>query len=160
GQVRNDEVGKAHGTLPSGGFWRAEGVATIRQFGEAASDADNARGQVDVIAPQRGQLAPSQTGEHGPQDKRTGPGGDGVGQREYLVDREHWPFRRFLLSGTFDAAWVAADNPVVHGGAHYGFKQPVRFGGGHRVRSGVHEALVPAADVGRGDVSNGSGPEP
>ena len=72
-QLRHQLGGERDGTAPGPGFRRLRPQASLVRLGQGLDDADLARGQVDVLAPEPGQLTPSQVRERGQQDQRPVP---------------------------------------------------------------------------------------
>lgn len=112
-EIRRDEIGERDDAAARTRLGRAERVAATGRVVDLAGNADGAGVQVDVVRSERGELGAAKAGEGGEQDQRAVAGADGISQGVDLGDGEHGTFGRVLVASVFDAAWVAADQPVV-----------------------------------------------
>src|ERR1039458_5565051 len=113
---RNDHVGNRDYPPACLRLGRPEFDPSSAYLGQLPFNPHGARVQVDVAPAEPGQFAPPKAAEHRQEHQCAVPLADRLGEREDLRDRESRPLRWLLLSGAFDAAWVAPDGPVVGGG--------------------------------------------
>src|SRR5690349_20303962 len=83
-------------------------------------------GQVDVLAPEPGQLTPSEVRERGQQDQRPVPNRHLAGDREDHRQRDDLPLVRVFFASPVDTARVPPDDAVLVGRrGEDGMQQPV-----------------------------------
>ncbi|MGC0415227.1 hypothetical protein ABIA38_000721 [Embleya sp. AB8] len=134
--------------LPAADFGRPGDTLAVAHLESGDVDADRARVEVHVIASGSGKFAPTQGAEGGQKDEGSVARADTVREGEDLFEGGNQTLRRLLVTAAFDAAGVAADQAVVHGGVHDGAHEAVRLGGGRRKLADRLETTTPSLAVG------------
>ena len=94
--ISDDGVGDRDGSPPGLGRWRAGDQRAVREPLHRSHDTHRAVEEVDISAPESGQLAETQAGKGGQQHERSVPLPHRLGQRHHLRNGCHRPLRARL----------------------------------------------------------------